>query len=59
MLTHEFTEFKAYRAGAGVDREHGFGPNDVNKIIDFIHNSKAYKNILYYPIFPNSSDYPQ
>jgi hypothetical protein len=59
VLTHEFTEFNAYRAGAGVNREHGFGPNDVNKILDFVHNSPAYRDVLYDPIFPNDANYPQ
>jgi RHS repeat-associated protein len=58
-LTVEFTEFNAYRAGAGVEQEHGFGPHDVNKIINFIHKSPLYKDILYQPIFPNNADYPQ
>jgi hypothetical protein len=43
----------------GVNREHGFGPNDVNKILDFIHNSPAYRDILTDPIFANDADYTQ
>jgi RHS repeat-associated protein len=57
--THEVTEFNAYRAGAGVNHEHGFGPNDVNKIINFIHNSPAYRDNLYDPLFPNNTRFPQ
>ncbi len=52
------TEFRAYQAGAGVDREHGFGPNDTQKINDFItgHYEQPYLNNKY---FPDSAQFPQ
>jgi RHS repeat-associated protein len=45
-LTHGQTEFNAYKTGAGVDREHGFGPNDDQKIRDFIKNDPNYAPII-------------
>jgi hypothetical protein len=36
-LTHLQTEFDAFRAGAMVNREHGFGPNDVQGITNYIN----------------------
>ena len=32
LLAPVRTEFNVYRAGAGVTRKHGFGPNDTQKI---------------------------
>jgi len=59
-VTHGQTEFNAFQTGAGVTREHGFGPNDVNKINDFLHNSPTYGPILNVPVFdPNDANYPQ
>ncbi len=52
--THGQTEFDAYRAGAGVTREHGFGPNDAQKIWNFLKNSPTYGPILNVPVFPTS-----
>lgn len=48
-LTHGQTEFNAYKTGAGVDREHGFGPNDDQKIRDFIKNDPNYAPIIDVP----------
>ncbi len=45
-LTHGQTEFNAYKTGAGVDREHGFGPNDDQKIHDFINHNPNYAPIV-------------
>jgi RHS repeat-associated protein len=59
-ITHGQTEFNAFQTGAGVTHEHGFGPNDVNKINQFLQNSPTYGPILNVPVFnPNSPDYPQ
>jgi hypothetical protein len=53
--THGQTEFNAFRAGAEVNREHGFGPNDTQKILDFLHSSPTYGPIFDVPVFdPNS-----
>jgi hypothetical protein len=35
-LTHLQTEINAYTAGAGVTQEHGFGPHDGPKIVNFV-----------------------
>jgi RHS repeat-associated protein len=56
---HLQTEFNAYSAGAGVTHEHGFGPNDGSKIVNFIYSQPAYQNILFQPIFPNNAQFPQ
>jgi hypothetical protein len=59
-MTHEQTEFDAFQTGAGVTREHGFGPNDDQKINDFLRNSPTYGPILNVPVFnPNDPNYPQ
>jgi RHS repeat-associated protein len=50
-ITHGQTEFNAYKAGAEVNHEHGFGPNDTKKILDFLHNSPVYGPIFYAPVF--------
>ena len=34
--THGQTEFNAFRAGAFVNQEHGFRPNDTQKIWNFL-----------------------
>jgi RHS repeat-associated protein len=54
------TEFRAFQAGAGVDREHGFGPHDTYKILDFLQNDKHYGPLRDVLIFdPNDPNYPQ
>jgi RHS repeat-associated protein len=50
-LTHGQTEFNAFKAGAEVSREHGFGPNDTQKIWNFLNSSPAYQHILNVPVF--------
>ncbi len=35
-ITHGETEFDAFSAGAEVNHEHGFGPNETQKIWDYI-----------------------
>jgi RHS repeat-associated protein len=53
-LTHGQTEFNAFRAGAEVNQEHGFGPNDTQKILNFLHSSPIYGPIFNVPVFdPN------
>ncbi len=49
-----YTEEKAYLAT--FDR---YGPNDVGKVDAFLLSSPAYKDKLFEPIFPNSSQFPQ
>ncbi len=59
-ITHGQTEFDAFQTGAGVTREHGFGPHDDQKILDFLHNSPTYGPIFNVPVFnPNDPNYPQ
>jgi len=54
-IIHDQTEFNAFKAGAEVNREHGFGPNDTQKILDFLHNSPVYGPKFYVPVFnPNT-----
>lgn len=55
--THGQTEFNAFKAGAAVDRSHGFGPNDDQKILDFLHNSPVYGPIFNVPVF-NPQNFP-
>jgi len=55
---HLQTEFNAYSAGAGVNQEHGFGPNDGPRIVNFIYAQPQYRNILFQPLFPKD-DFPQ
>jgi hypothetical protein len=55
--THGQTEFNAFRAGAEVDRSHGFGPNDTQKILDFLHNSPTYRPTFNIPVF-NPANFP-
>ena len=57
-FTGEQTEFDAYKAGAGVNREHGFGPNDTQRILNYIHGNypPTYLNNQYYP---NNAAFPQ
>jgi RHS repeat-associated protein len=43
-LTHGQDEFNAYKAGAGVTHEHGFGPNDTQKIWDFVNANVGHVN---------------
>jgi RHS repeat-associated protein len=53
--THGQTEFNAFKAGAEINHEHGFGPNDAQKILDFLHNSPVYGPIFNVPVFdPNN-----
>jgi len=40
-----------FKAGAEINNEHGFGPNDDQKIRSFLHNSPIYGPILNVPIF--------
>lgn len=49
--THGQTEFNAFKAGAEISREHGFGPNDDQKIWNFLHASPIYGPILSVPVF--------
>ena len=51
--THFQTEFHAYRAGAMVNHEHGFGPKDVQGITNFI-NQNYPAALLPMPVFPVS-----
>jgi RHS repeat-associated protein len=52
-MTHGQSEFDAFRAGAEVNHEHGFGPNDTQKIWDYIRANYA-PDILPTPVFnPN------
>ena len=53
-ITHGQTEFNAFKAGAEVSHEHGFGPNDTQKIWDFLHSNSAYEHILNVPVFDPS-----
>jgi RHS repeat-associated protein len=54
-ITHGETEFNAFQAGAEVNHEHGFGPNDTQKIWDFLRNSPFYGPHLNGPVFdPNA-----
>jgi hypothetical protein len=53
-ITHGQSEFGAFKAGAEINREHGFGPNDDQKIWNFLRTSPAYRNNLNLPIFDPS-----
>jgi hypothetical protein len=55
--THGQTEFNAFKAGAEINHEHGFGPNDTQKILDFLHNSPVYGPIFNVPVF-DPNDFP-
>ena len=55
--THGQTEFNAFKAGAAINQEHGFGPNDDQKILDFLHNSPTYGPIFNLPVF-NPAQFP-
>jgi len=57
-FTGRQTEFGAYQAGAGVSHEHGFGPNDTQKINDYITNHYE-PNYLDNNYFPNDANFPQ
>lgn len=53
--THGQTEFNAFKAGAEINHEHGFGLKDDQKIWDFLRNDPNYRNILDVPVFdPNT-----
>jgi hypothetical protein len=53
-VTHGQTEFNAFRAGAEVNHEHGLGPHDTQKILDFLHNNPRYESNFNAPVFdPN------
>jgi RHS repeat-associated protein len=54
--THFQTEFNAFKAGAYVNHEHGFGPNDTQKITDYI-NTNYPARILNMPVF-NPANFP-
>jgi hypothetical protein len=59
-VTHGQTEFNAFQAGAGVNREHGFGPNDTQRIQNFLSLNPHYAPILNVPVFnPNDPNFPQ
>jgi RHS repeat-associated protein len=49
--THGQTEFNAFKAGAEINQEHGFGPNDTQNILNFLHNSPVYGPIFNVPVF--------
>jgi len=55
-ITHFQTEFNGFKAGAYVNSEHGFGPNDAQKITDYI-NANYPARILNMPIF-NPANFP-
>ena len=56
-LTHGQTEFNAFKAGAEISYEHGFGPNDTQKILNFLHKSPIYGRIFNVPVF-NPQNFP-
>ncbi|MGC2657449.1 MAG: RHS repeat-associated core domain-containing protein [Bryobacteraceae bacterium] len=58
-VTHGETEAFAYQAGAGVTREHGFGPNDTQQIREFLRTNPTYAPILNVPSFPSNAKFPQ
>ena len=55
-ITHFQTEFNAFSAAAEVNHEHGFGPNDAQKITDYIRANYP-ASILPMPIF-NPRNFP-
>jgi len=57
-FTGQQTEFHGYQAGAGVTHEHGFGPNDADKINEYIQNNYD-PNYLNNNYFPNNNNFPQ
>gem|GEM_PF-5613318 len=57
-FTGEQTELNGYKTGAGVSREHGFGPKDTQQILNYI-NSHYEPNYLNNDYFPNNSTFPQ
>ena len=56
--THGQTEFNAFKAGAEVSNDHGFGPNDTQKIMDYLNHSSVYGPILNVPVF-DPDKFPQ
>jgi len=53
-ISHGETEFDAFSAGAEVNHEYGFGPNDTQKIWEFLRNNPQYRPSLDQPVFdPN------
>jgi RHS repeat-associated protein len=53
-ITHGETELNAFRAGAEVNHEHGFGPNETQKIWDYIRANYPAR-LLPMPVFdPNN-----
>jgi len=50
-ITHGQTEFNAFKAGAEITHEHGFGPNDDQKIWNFLRASPVYGPVLNVPVF--------
>jgi hypothetical protein len=48
--THLQSEFNAFRAGAEVSHEHGFGPNDTQKIMEYIRANYP-AELLNKPVF--------
>jgi RHS repeat-associated protein len=57
-FTGRQTEFLGYQTGAGVTRDRGFGPNDTQKINDYITHHYA-PNYLNNDYFPNNASFPQ
>jgi len=55
-LTHEQQEFNAFKAGAEINHEHGFGPSDTQKVTDFIRANYPAR-ILNQPVF-DPHDFP-
>lgn len=54
--THFQTEFNAFKASADVNQEHGFGPNDVQGITNYIRTNYP-AGLLNLPVF-NSANFP-
>jgi RHS repeat-associated protein len=50
-VTHGQTEHNAFKAGAEINHEHGFGPNDDQKIWNFLRASPVYGPVLNVPVF--------
>ena len=57
-VTEGQTEFNAFKAGAEVAPNYGFGPNDTQAIWNFLRSNPHYGPILNIPVF-DPSTYPQ
>ncbi len=53
-LTHGQTEFNAFKDGAEINHEHGFGPKDDQKIWNFLRNDPHYRDSIDVPVFDPS-----